>query len=108
MNTLIIKLKKVKAAYLAQKTKKPGIAKRFRVQINFGGVLLSHTAARAVPSAQKGLRAQARNISTTLLVFVPVCGVTSTGTYPDMHRRMCLADEPKSGAIWWKYFLPAP
>jgi hypothetical protein len=37
-----------------QKAKKPGIALRFRVRINFGGVLLSYTAARAVPSAQKG------------------------------------------------------
>jgi len=36
------------------------------------------------------LRAQARNNPTTLLVFVSVYGVTSTGTYPDMHRWMCL------------------
>ena len=25
-----------------------------------------------------------------------------------MHRRMCLGDEPKSGAILWNYFLPRP
>ncbi|MGD9974319.1 MAG: hypothetical protein AB7S77_14760, partial [Desulfatirhabdiaceae bacterium] len=41
-----------------------------------------------------------------LLVFWPVCCVTSTGTYPDMHRRMCLADEPKSVAIQWIYLFP--
>jgi hypothetical protein len=35
-----------------------------------------------------------------LLVFAPVFGDTSTGTYPDAHRRMCLEDEPKSGAIY--------
>ena len=52
-------------------------------------------------------RAQARNNSTTLPVFAPVYGVASTGTYPDMHRRMCLVDEHKYGAIWWNYFLPA-
>jgi hypothetical protein len=38
---------------------------------------------------------------------VPVYGVASTGTYPDMHRRMRLVDEHKSGAIWRIYFLPA-
>jgi hypothetical protein len=25
-----------------------------------------------------------------------------------MHLRMCLVDEPKSSAIWYNYFLPAP
>jgi hypothetical protein len=34
-----------------------------------------------------------------LLVFWPVYCVTSTDTYLDMRRRMCLVDEPKSGAI---------
>jgi hypothetical protein len=41
----------------------------------------------------KALRVQARNNSPTLLDFAPAYGVTSTGTYPDMHRRMCLVDE---------------
>jgi hypothetical protein len=54
------------------------------------------------------VRAQARNNSTTLLVFAPVYGVAPTGTYPDMHRRIRFVDEPKSGAIWWNYFLHAP
>jgi hypothetical protein len=53
------------------------------------------------------LKALEENNSPTLLVFTPVYGVTSTGTYPDMHRRMRLVDEHKSGAIWWIYFLPA-
>jgi hypothetical protein len=43
---------------------------------------------------------QARNKYTTLSVFAPVYGVPSTGPYPeDMHRRMGLVNEPKSGAI---------
>ena len=54
------------------------------------------------------VRVQARNNYTTLLVFGVVCGVTSTGTYPDMNRRMCLVAEPKSGAIRGNYFLSAP
>ena len=37
------------------KIKKPGIIKWFRVLKKFGGVLLSHTAAHAVPSARKSL-----------------------------------------------------
>jgi hypothetical protein len=41
-----------------------------------------------------------------LLVFWPVYCVTSTDTYLDMRRWMCLVDEPKSGAILWNYFLP--
>jgi hypothetical protein len=41
-----------------------------------------------------------------LLVFWPVTGVPSAGTHPDMRRRMCLGDEPKSGATLWNYWLP--
>ncbi len=41
-----------------------------------------------------------------LLVFWPVYCGTSTDTYLDMHRWLCLVDEPKSGAIFWNYFLP--
>jgi hypothetical protein len=47
-----------------------------------------------------------KNNSPVLLVFASFCGVASTGTYPDMHRRMRLVDETKSGAIWWNYFFP--
>jgi hypothetical protein len=43
-----------------------------------------------------------------LLVFWPVLGDTTAGTYPDMRQRMCLDDEPKSFAILWNYFLPRP
>ncbi|MFO7496025.1 MAG: alpha-2-macroglobulin family protein, partial [Desulfobacterales bacterium] len=43
-----------------------------------------------------------------MLVFWPVSGVASTGTYLDMRRRMCLADELKSGAILWNHGLPRP
>ncbi|MEN8692562.1 MAG: hypothetical protein AB1Z20_21050, partial [Desulfobacterales bacterium] len=42
------------------------------------------------------------------LVFWIVYCVTSTDTYLDMRRWMCLVDEPKSGAILWNYFLPWP
>jgi hypothetical protein len=41
-----------------------------------------------------------------LLVFWPIYRVASTGTYPDMHRQMCLVDESKSVAILCNYFLP--
>jgi hypothetical protein len=54
------------------------------------------------------IRVQERNYYPTLLVFVSVYSVTSTGTYPDMHRRMCLVDEHKSGAIRGNNFFPAP
>ncbi len=43
--------------------------------------------------------------SPILLVFWSVYCVTSTGTYPDMHQRMCLVDEPKSNAILGALFL---
>jgi hypothetical protein len=43
-----------------------------------------------------------------LLVFWSVTGVTSADTYLDMRRRMCLGDDPKSGAILWNYLLPRP
>jgi hypothetical protein len=49
------------------------------------------------------LRAPVKNKSTTLLVFLPVSGVTSADTYPDMRRGMCLGDEPEYGAILWIY-----
>jgi hypothetical protein len=58
-------------------------------------------------SSSSWLRSQEKNKSTILLVFAPVYGVASTGAYPDMHRRMRLVDEHKSGAIWWIYFFPA-
>jgi hypothetical protein len=45
------------------------------------------------------VRAQERNKCTTSLVFAPVYGVTSTGTYPDTQRWMRLVDEHKSCAI---------
>jgi hypothetical protein len=50
----------------------------------------------------KGLRKKIH----ILLVFWPVYGVASTGTYLDMRRWMRLVDDPKSGAILWDYFLP--
>ncbi len=50
------------------------------------------------------LRVSVKNKSTTLLVFGSVYFVTLAGTYLDMHRQVCLVDEPKSGAIWWIYF----
>ena len=56
----------------------------------------------------QSVRAQEKNKPTALLVFAPVLSVASTGTYPDMRQWMCLVDEPKFGAIWWNYFLPAP
>jgi hypothetical protein len=54
------------------------------------------------------LRAQEKNKSPILLVFASVYSVASTGKYPYMHQRIRLVDEPKSGAIWWNYFFPAP
>jgi hypothetical protein len=52
------------------------------------------------------LRTSAENNYIILFVFRFFYYVTSSGTYPDMHRRMCLVDEAKYGAILWNYFFP--
>ena len=52
-----------------------------------------------------GLRAQEKNNYSILLVLAPVYGVPSAAQIPNMHRRMRLVDERKSGAIWCNYFF---
>ncbi len=54
------------------------------------------------------VRAAAINNDTSCLFFCPIYRATSTSTYPDIRRRMCLVDEPKSCAILCNYFSPRP
>jgi len=47
-----------------------------------------------------------KKIILSLLVFWLDCFVTGFGTYLDIHQNLCLAGEPKSGAILGIYFFP--